>query len=292
MAARAMGSASIAFGLVSVPVKLYSAGDSSSSISFNWIHKDCGSRLKQQYICATEGSVVEKDDMVKGYEFSRGQYVLFSPEELKALDEQGTNSIDIVEFVPADQVDPVYIDRTYYLGPDKGGDRAYRLLAAALADTGLAALARYSARGRQYLVLVRPRGEGLEMEQLRYADEVRSFDEVPIGSGEVKKQELELARQLIEQAATDRFDPTPYKDEVRARVLDLIQRKVEGEDITHAAAPAPQTQIIDLMAALKASLAKTEGGTERKPAKHAPKKAAKKKAEAEPPKRRRKAAGG
>ncbi len=267
MAARAIGSGSIAFGLVSVPVKLYSAADSSSSVSFNWIHKECGSRLKQQYICATEGTVVERDDMVKGYEFSKGQYVLFTPDELKALEEQGSNAVEIAEFVPLEQVDRVYVDRTYYLGPDKGGDRAYHLLSAALTETGLAALARYSARGKQYLVLVRPEGEGLVMEQLHYASEIRSFEEVPLGRSEVKKPELELAKQLVEQAATETFDPSPYKDEVRERVLDLIQRKVEGEDITEVAAPEPQAQIIDLMAALKASLAKTEGkGEARKPA--------------------------
>ncbi len=293
MAARAIGSASIAFGLVSVPVKLYSAADTSGSISFNWIHKDCGSRLKQQYICAKEGTAVERDDMVKGYEFTKGQYVLFSPEELKALEEQGTSTIDIAEFVPADQVDPIYLDRTYYLGPDKGGDRAYHLLSAALKETGLAALARYAARGKQYLVLVRPKDGGLVMEQLHYADEVRSFDEVPLGRGDVKKEELKLATQLVKQAATDTFDPTPFKDEVRERVLDLIQRKVEGEDITEIAAPEPQAQIIDLMAALKASLARNEG----KPAaRKAPRRAAsRKKGETEegaaPRSRRRKAGG-
>jgi DNA end-binding protein Ku len=270
MSARAIGTANISFGLVSVPVKLYSAADTTSSVSFNWIHKDCGSRLKQQYICAQEGVVVERDDMVKGYEFSKGQYVLFNNDELKALEAKSDGAIEIVEFVPADRVDRVFIDKPYYLGPDKGGDRAYRLLGAAMRETGLSALGRFNARGKQYLVLLTPHREGIILEQLHYRDEVRAFDEVPIGSGDVKDTELKLAVQLIQQVATDEFRPENYSDEVRTRVLELIQRKVEGEDITTAPSEEPQTQIIDLMEALKASLArsgpKDEETEDRKPA--------------------------
>lgn len=284
MTARAISSATISFGLVSVPVKLYSAGDTSGSISFNWIHKDCGSRLRQQYICAKDGVKVERDEMVKGYEFTKYQYVLFTDEELKALEAKSDGAIDIREFVPADQVDKTYIDKTYYLGPDKGGDRAYRLLSEAMKTTGLSALGQYAARGKQYLVLLTPLNGGVLMEQLKYADEVRSIDEVPLGNAEVKEAELQLAVQLIQQHASDRFEPEKYKDEVRERTLELIQRKVEGEDITKAPAEEPKAQIIDLMEALKASLAKAgapEG--ERK----APKRAATKKAAG-----RRKAGGG
>src|SRR5690606_31656051 len=186
MPARPLSSATISFGLVSVPVKLYSTGDSSASISFNWIHKDCGSRLRQQYICAREGVVGDTDQMVKGYEFAKDQYVLFNDEERKALEQKADSTIEIVEFVPADKVDRVYMDKPYYLGPEKGGDRAYRLLAKAMRETGLSALGRYAARGKQYLVLLSPMRDGLVMEQLRYADEVRSFSEVPIGEAEVK----------------------------------------------------------------------------------------------------------
>ncbi len=285
MSARAIGSATISFGLVSVPVKLYSSGDSTSAISFNWIHKDCGSRLKQQYVCARDGTVVEKDEMVKGYEFARDQYVLFTTDELKALDQKADNTIEIVEFVPAEQVEKTYRDKVVYLGPEKGGDRAYRLLSAAMRQTGLSALGRHAARGKQYLVLLSPMRDGIVMEQLRYAHEVRSFDEVPIGEAEVKAQELKLAVQLIDQIRSEQFEPEKYRDEVRERQLELIERKVQGEDITAAPVEAPQTQIIDLMAALKASLAKKgeaeedEGG--RKPVRAAPKtpkKAAKRKA--------------
>lgn len=258
-----MGSATISFGLVSVPIKLYSSSESSSAISFNWIHKDCGSRLKQQYICARDGTVVEKDDMVKGYEFAKEQYVLFTTEELKLIEAKSGDSIAIEEFVPADQVDRSYRDKVYYLGPDRGGDKAYRLLASAMQQTGLSALGRYAARGKQYLVLLSPMGDGLVMEQLRYAHEIKPFAEVPLGNGEVKPAELKLAVQFIEQVASDTFVPDKYKDEVRERVLELIERKVAGEDITAAPAEAPQAQIIDLMAALRASIAKAEG--EKKP---------------------------
>lgn len=284
MSARAIGTASVSFGLVSIPVKLYSSGEPGQKIGFNLLHKSCGSRLKQHYVCPKDEEKVERDDMVKGYEFAKGRYVLFSPEELKAFEEKSTQLIEITEFVPAKQVERIYLDKVYYLGPDKGGDRPYRLLCQALKDTGRAAIAKYAARGKGYLVMVRPYGDGLIMEQLKYADEVRAFDEVPLGEGEIKEEELKLAKQLVEQAASDEFRPESYEDEVRKRVMDLIQRKVDGEDITVAPTEEPQTQIIDIMEALKASLAggaggagEAEGAETRKPAQRAAKHAATKK---------------
>ena len=163
MSAHAIGSATISFGLVSVPVKLYSASEASASIAFNWLHKKCGSRLKQQYVCGQDGEVVGKDDMVKGYEFAKGQYVLFTAEEMKALEEKSTGAIEIAEFVKAPQVDRIYLEKVYYLGPDKGGERAYRLLGEALKETARVALGQYAARGKQYLVMVRPLDGGLAM---------------------------------------------------------------------------------------------------------------------------------
>jgi DNA end-binding protein Ku len=255
MPPRPISSATIAFGLVSVPVSLYSASESSATVGFNMLHKTCGTRLKQQYICPKEGNVVEKDEIAKGYEFAKGQYVTFTPEEIKALDEKATNSIDIVEFVPLSAVDRIYVEKVYYLGPDKGGDRAYRLLGEALKTTGRAALGQYSARGKQNLVLLRPLDGVLVMEQLHYAAELRPASEVPHPETPVKDAELALARQLIEQASTDEFRPENYHDTVRERVLEAIQAKVEGQEITAEAAP-PDTKIIDLMDALKASIAK------------------------------------
>jgi DNA end-binding protein Ku len=267
MAARTIGSATISFGLVSVPVNLFSSSESSAAISFNMIHTKCGSRLKQQYLCAKEGMVVEKDEISKGYEFSKDQYVLFTPDEVKALDEKATNTIDIAEFVPLAAVDRIYLEKLYYLGPGKGGERAYKLLVAALADTGRAALGQYSARGKQYLSLVRPMGDILVMEQLHYQGEIRSADDVPRPEVALKDAELALARQLIEQGSVDEFRPQNFHDTVRERVLEAIQRKVDGQEITAEATEAPQTKIIDLMDALKASLAKRGASTdEKKPA--------------------------
>lgn len=278
MPARSIGSATISFGLVSVPVNLFSTAESSASVSFNMLDKKTGTRLKQQYVVPTDSNrVVEKDEIAKGYEFSKGQYVVFTPEELKALDEKATNSIDIAEFVPLDKIDRVYLDKAYFLGPDKGGERAYHLLARALEETGRAALGQYAARGKQNLVLVRPTASGvLVMEQLHYADELKKASEVPIPETTVKDTELKLAKQLIEQTATDEFQPEKYHDQVRDRVLQAIQAKVDGQEITSEPAEQAPTRIIDLMEALKASLAK--GGSkddEAEAAKPAKKKARK-----------------
>ena len=269
MAARSIGSATISFGLVSVPVHLYSSSESAGSVSFNMLHTTCGSRLKQQYVCSKEGTVVEKDEIGKGYEFAKGQYVRFSPEEIKALDEKATNAIDIAEFVPLAAVDRIYLEKVYYLGPDKGGDRAYGLLVKALETTGRAAVGQYSARGKQYLVLVRPMGDLLVMEQLHYHAELRSADDVPRPEAPIKDGELALARLLIEQSSVDEFRPDAYRDTVRDRVLEAIQQKVDGQDITAEPTEAPQAKIIDLMDALKASLAKrapTTTTAEKRPA--------------------------
>ncbi len=256
MPARSIASATISFGLVSLPINLYSSSESKSSVSFNMLHKKCSSRLKQQYTCPKDNEVVERSEMVKGYEFAKDQYVVFTPEELKALEEKATGMIEVVEFVPLAKVDREYLEKVYYLGPDKGGDRAYRLLCQALHETGRAALGQYSARGQQYLVLLRPLNGVLVMEQLHYADEVRPTTEVPIPAGDVKPAELALAKQLIEQTANDAFEPHRYKDNVRERVLETIQRKVEGQDITTDVKAETGGKVIDLMEALKASLAR------------------------------------
>lgn len=285
MAARALGSATIAFGLVSIPVKLYTAAESAATVRFNQIDRRDGSRVKQQLISANSGEVVPREEIVKGYEFAKGQYVLFNPDELKALEVAATYMIDIDQFVPDGTVDRIYFDKAYYLGPDKGGARAYHLLAEALRSTGRIAIGRYAARGRQHLVMVRPKENGLLLEQLHYADEVRAFSEVPIEKAEVKEAELKLAKQLIDQAASDTFDATTYRDEVREQVMALIQRKVEGEDISVAPTEKPEHKIIDIMEALKASLDATDKrkparATEAKPAakaKSSKKKAARKK---------------
>src|SRR6266478_4245485 len=230
MAPRSIGSLTVSFGLVAIPVKLYTATQSANAISFNLLHKTDGSRLKQQYLCQKEGVVVERDEMVKGYEFAKDQYVLFSPEEIKALEEVGTHAVEISEFVPIESIDPVYFDKTYYLAPDKG-----------------------------YLVILRPIGDVLAMQQLHYAADVRRASEVDIPKPEVKPAELKLAQQLIDQQTAEKFDADSYKDELRGRIEAAIQKKVEGKEISVTeVAPEGEGKVIDLMEALRASLEKTE----------------------------------
>jgi DNA end-binding protein Ku len=256
--ARPIAGATISFGLVSIPVKLYSATQPSAGVSFNLLHGKCGTRVKQQYICPHDNELVSRDEMVKGYEVSKDEYVIFKPEELKALEERATETIDIAQFVPVSSIDPVYFDKPYYLSAEKGGEKAYMLLAEAMRESGRAALARYAARGKQYLVMVRPTTEkpgGLVLQQLLYADEVRPLAEVPLPDTEVREPELKLARQLIDQIAAETFEPTLYHDDVRERIQADIERKKAGQEIA-TSAPEPQpARIIDLMEALKASLA-------------------------------------
>jgi DNA end-binding protein Ku len=282
MAARSIASLTVSFGLVAIPVKLYSATRSSGSIHFNMLHKKDGSRLKQQYVCLKEGVVVEREDIVKGYEFAKDQYVMFTPEEIKTLEEAGTRSIDVQEFVPLASVDPVYFNNTYYLAPDKGGAKPYTLFAMALRESKRCAVGRWATRGREYVVILRPVGNALALHQLHFAPEVLPISELEIEETKVRDAELKLAQQLVEQQTADRFDPTAYTDEVKARIEAAIQRKVEGEQITLAEAPpSAEGKVIDLMEALRASLkrnthvrAETTKLGERKPPKRVHKKAA------------------
>jgi DNA end-binding protein Ku len=262
MPARAIASATVSFGLVTIPVKLFPAtAPTGSGISFNLLHKECGTRLKQQYICPKDEVIVPREDMVKGYEFAKDQYVTFTTEELKALEEKATQTVDIAEFVPLDKVDPVYFDKPYYLAPDKGGEKAYHLLAEVMRDTGRCALAKYAARGKMYLVLVRPVEEGLAMQQLLYADEVRSWKEIAMpDKPALRDAELKLAHQLVDQIASETFDPTQYEDEVKKRIQADIEKKVQGKEIEISETPEQPAQIIDLMEALKASLGAAKGG--------------------------------
>ena len=277
MSAHSIGSATISFGLVSIPVKLFSTGQSSESISFRMVHKQCGSPLKQQYICPKDGKTVEREDIAKGYEYVKDKFVLFTPEEIKAVEEESTRAIAIMEFVPLVAVDPVYFDKPYYLGPEKASERAYRLLSEAMKQTGVAGLAQYAARGKQYLVMLRPMEGGLVMQQLRYAEEVRPFAEIGAPQTEVKPEELQLALQLMQQTMKEEFHPERYQDTVKKRMQEIIQQKIEGQEIQFTSGEAPKAQIIDLMEALKASLGVEQGesaaparATARKPAKASP----------------------
>jgi DNA end-binding protein Ku len=254
--ARSIASLTISFGLVAIPVKLYSATVSSERISFNLLRQKDGSRVKQQYIAVNDGKPVERSEMVKGYEFSKDQYVMFSAEELKALEDATTHSIDIGQFVPLDSVDPVYFDGTYYLAPDKGGAKPYTLLATALRKAQQCAVGRWISRGKEHIVVIRALQDGLAMHQLHFKAEVRDIKDLGVEAAPVSEPELKLARQLIDHLGAKRFDPNEYADEHKVRVEAAIQRKVDGKEVSIAEGPvsSPGGNVIDLMEALRASI--------------------------------------
>ena len=260
MPAHSIGSANISFGLVSIPIKMFTAA-SAGGVSFNQIHPKCGGRIKQQQICPTCNEVVERSALVKGYEFAKDQYVQFTDDELKALEGEASRMIDIAEFVPLEQVDPIYFEKTYYLGPDKGGEKAYRLLADTMKGSSRVALAKYVMRGKENLVLIRASENGLMLHTMFFADEIRDFSEVDKGeNAKLKPGEMELAQRLVNELASDKFAPEKYADEYRTRVLEAVEQKVEGKQVTSLAPQAQRAQVIDLMDALKQSLGKRGGG--------------------------------
>lgn len=255
MAARSIASLSLSFGLVSIPVKLYSATESSAAIRFNLLTRE-GERVKQQYVSARDEQLVDRSELVKGYEFEKDRFVTFSPDELKALQESPSQTIDIVAFIPEKAVDPVYYDKAYFLAPDKRGAKPYSLLVKAMRESGRCALAKWAWRGKQYVVQVRPSEDGLVLQQLLYADEVRSLKDLDIEKAPVTDAELKLALQLIDQISTDRYDPEAFEDEEKKRILAAIDEKIAGKQVVvhEETAPAAGAQVIDLMEALRASL--------------------------------------
>jgi DNA end-binding protein Ku len=263
MPAHSIGSANISFGLVSIPIKMFTAA-SAGGVSFNQIHPKCGGRIKQQQICPTCNEVVERGSLVKGYEFSKDQYVQFTDEELKALEGEASQMIDIAEFVPLEQVDPIYFEKTYYLGPDKGGEKAYRLLTDAMKQSSRVALAKFVMRGKENLVLIRASQNGLMLHTMYFADEIRDFTEVDKGeNAKLKPGEMELAQRLVNELASEKFKPEQYADEYRTRVLEAVEAKVEGKQVTSLAPQAQRAQVIDLMDALKQSLGKRGGSADK-----------------------------
>jgi len=261
MAARSIASLSLSFGLVSIPVKLYSATESSAAVRFNMLDKD-GARLKQQYVSEKDQHIVERAEMVKGYEFEKDRFVIFQPEELKALQESPSHTIDIVAFIPDKAIDPIFYDKAYYLAPDKRGGKPYNLLMQAMRESGRVALAKWAWKAKQYVVQVRPSEDGLVLQQLLYADEVRSMKELDIEKVTVSPAELKLAMQLIEQISEDTYDPTMFEDEEKKRILAAIDEKIAGKQIVANEPHEPASggaQVIDLVEALRASLGKGNG---------------------------------
>jgi DNA end-binding protein Ku len=273
--ARSIGSLTISFGLVAIPVKLYSASIASERVSFNLLRKGDGSRVKQQYVAVNDGKIVDRTDMVKGYEFAKDQYVMFSPEELKALEDTTSHAIDIAQFVPLASVDPMYFDGTYYLAPDRGGAKPYTLLSTALRQAGQCAVGRWISRGKEHIIVIRPIDNGLAMHQLHFSAEVRELKDLGVEAAPVSDAELKLAKQLIDQLSAKRFDPNEYKDEFKSRVEAAIQRKVEGKEVSLSESPTSSStgNVIDLMQALRASIdargTKPAEVKERKPPKRA-----------------------
>jgi len=265
MAPHSIGTGTISFGLVSIPIRLYTAA-SSGNVSFNLLHAKCGSRIRQQTFCPTCNEVVDRASLVRGYEFAKDQYVRVSDDELKSLEGETSKVLDIAEFVPLASVDPIYFEKTYYLGPDKGGDKAYRLLADAMEKNSRVALAKFVMRGKESLVLIRPAKSGLMLHTMYFADEVRDFGEIDRGqSAKIKPGELELALQLIDGLSNDEFKPEQYQDEYRQHVLGMIDQKVEGKEVTTIGPQVQRAQVIDLMDALKESLAKRVASGEKRP---------------------------
>jgi DNA end-binding protein Ku len=278
MPPHSLGSGTISFGLVSIPVRMYTASGS-ATVRFNMLHAKCGTRIKQQLFCPTDNVVVDRSEIVKGYEYAKDQYAQVKDEELKALEGEASQIIDIAEFVPLKKVDPIYFEDTYYLGPDKGGEKAYRLLADAMAKTDRVALAKFVMRGKESLVLIRPSQGGLMLHTMYFSDEVRDFGEIEKGSdAKIKSGELDLAARLIDELSNEEFKPEQYKDDYRLRVLDMVNQKIEGKEVTPMGPQVQRAQVIDIMDALKQSLAK-RGPKEKRPAAKA------KRAEAAPEKR-------
>src|SRR3954469_10278751 len=261
---RSIWSGAISFGLVNVPVKLFSAV-SKKTVRFNQLNKDTGNRIQQKRVDPETGEEVGYEQIVKGYELTKDRYVVVTPEELDALDPERTRTIDIEDFVDLDEIDPVYYDPPYYLVPDKGATKAYGLLLGAMKESGKVAIARVVIRSKEQLVAIRPaEGDVLMMETMLFHDEVvpsDDLDELP-SAKELKAsdRELKMAQQLIDSLSSE-FDPTRYRDEYRDKVLELIERKASGEEIAvQPEAPQP-ARVPDLMAALEASLAAVKDDT-------------------------------
>jgi DNA end-binding protein Ku len=256
MASRPIGNGNISFGLVSIPVKLFSA-TRTKSVSFNLLHAKDLSRIQQKIYCPVDNAIIERSELVRGYEIEKGRYVTFTDEELKNLEARGEPSIEITEFIPLAEIDPIYFEESYYLASEPGAAKAYRLLADAMAQSARVALGRFTMRGKEHLVMIRPYAKGLMLHTIYYADEVRPVEEIDRASNEASKEaELTLAKRLIDELTEKKFDPAKYRDNYRDRVEALAQQKIAGQQVSEVPTEPRRGQVIDLMTALKASLDK------------------------------------
>jgi DNA end-binding protein Ku len=258
------GTGVLSFGLVAIPVRIHTA-TKSENVSFHLLHNKCDSRVRNQQYCPVCNVIVEREDLVRGFQYARDQYVPITQDELESLEAEANRSIDLKEFIPLASVDPVYFENTHYLGADKGGEKPYRLLADAMAKSGRVAVAELVSRGKEQLVLIRPYKKGLVLHTMYHAEEVRDFKQVPKGEKvKISEKEVELGVGLIDRLSSKEFDPENFKDEYRIRVLAMLDEKSKGKEIT-IPAPAPQrnAKVVDIMEALKRSM-------ERIPAKKKP----------------------
>ncbi len=252
----------LTFGLISMPVRLFS-GARSSGISFNMLHRPDKSRLKQQYVCQADGQVVDRSEIVKGYEFRKDEYIVIEPEEIKKIEPQTAKTMEILEFVKASEVDPVYFESSYYMMPEEAGRRPYALLTKALEESEYVAIAKITMHNREYTVFLRPAEGGLMLHTMYYAEEVRKVEGFGAPDVELKDAEVKVAHQLIE-ALADKWDPEKYHDTFQDNLKKLIEAKLEGGEVAAVEKPKKLAPVVDLMAALKQSLAQMEG--KKKPA--------------------------
>jgi DNA end-binding protein Ku len=252
----------LTFGLISMPVRLFS-GARSSGISFNMLHRDDLQRVKQQYICPAENRVVERSEIVKGYEYRKDEYVVIEPDEIKKIEPKTAKTMEILEFVKASEVDPVYFESSYYMMPEEAGRRPYALLTKALEESDYVAIAKLTMHNREYTVFLRPHEHGMMLHTMYYAEEVRMVEGFGAPDVELKDAEVKVAHQLIEALAAE-WDPEKYHDTFQDNLKNLIQTKLEGGKIAEVEKPKKLAPVVDLMAALKQSLAEMEG--KKKPA--------------------------
>ncbi|MFZ0657749.1 MAG: Ku protein [Candidatus Binataceae bacterium] len=256
MPPRSISTASLTFGLVSIPVRLFPA-TSSKTIRFNLLHAKDKSRIQEKIFCPVEEQIIDRSELVRGYEIEKGRYVTFTDEELKQLEAQADHAIEIAEFIPVTEVDPVYFENSYLLGCEPTSAKAYHLLREAMAKANRVGVAKFTMRGKERLVLIRPFEKGLMLHTMYYEDEVRSFKEIDHGAdAPVKESELNLAQRLLADLTEKKFNPEKYKDTYRERVIEAAEQKMAGHEITESAPEVRKGQVIDLMSALKQSLKK------------------------------------
>ncbi|MDQ3281977.1 MAG: Ku protein [Acidobacteriota bacterium] len=269
MALRPLRNATITFGLVNIPVRFYTA-TKSEDVQFNLLHESCGSRVNRKWWCPKDEQMLEMGDMVKAYAVAKNQYVTFTESEMEELESDGDRALEITEFVDLSEIDPVFFEKAYYLGPGSGGAKTYRLLAQAMRKQNKVAVARWVSGHKEHLVVLRPFENGLILHTMYYADEVRDFGAMEIGEGEVRDKEVALAEMLIDELTVERFDPLAYKDQYRERLMDRIRAKSEGTlVISETRGEEKAAEVVDIMEALRRSLEAGAAG-KRAPAKKAP----------------------